>query len=106
MLVLKEDNKLIYDRGNMEMDRILKKYYALFLWCLGSHRKNIGGKLKRNGHPEQRSGSGSQKILRPNFGRDLGLIKTGVSVLVSGSRRALQKRILKMFFLAGEMESI
>jgi hypothetical protein len=78
----------------MKIDGILKKYLGLYLWCLWSHRKNIVAKLKRNVHPKQRSGSQSRKKLRPNFGRDLGLIKPGVLVSFSVSRRALYSSIL------------
>jgi hypothetical protein len=55
----------------------------------------MGAKLKRNVHPEQRLGSRLRKKIKPNFGRDSGLIKTAVSVSVSGSRRPLGEVIWK-----------
>jgi hypothetical protein len=60
--------------------------------CLWSYIKKVSAKLKRNVHPKQQSGSRFRKKTRPNFGRDSGLIKTSVSVSVSGSRRALVAR--------------
>jgi hypothetical protein len=40
-------------------------------------------------YPEQPTGSQSRENFQPNLGRDLGLIKTSVSVSISGSHRAL-----------------
>jgi hypothetical protein len=74
----------------LEFSGIIITYKVSYLWCLLSYRKNIGVQLKRNAHSKQRLGFRSRKNFRPNFGRDSGLIKTEVSVSVSGSRRALQ----------------